>query len=123
MRDKLQRVVIVATHAEESPDKATIPFVMANAAIAMDAEATVVLQVTAVYLAMKGYARHVHAPGFPPLTELIESFLGAGGKIMVCSPCIQARNIKPEDLIPEAEVIAGATLISEVLSATNVMCY
>ncbi len=123
MSDKPDKLVIIATHAEESPDKATIPFVMGSAALAMDVDVSIILQVTGVYLALKGYADHVHAAGFPPLMELQETFFEAGGKLMVCSPCIQARKIKPEDLVPEAEVIAGASLVSEALSATNVVSY
>ena len=37
MADKL---VFVVTCADEKPDKATIPFALANSALAMDAEAT-----------------------------------------------------------------------------------
>ncbi len=120
---KAEKLVIIATHAEESPDNATIPFVMGNTALAMDMEATVILQITGVYLAFKGYADHVHASGFPPLNELLQAFLEAGGRLLVCSPCIQARKIAPEDLIPQATIIAGATLVSEVASATNVVSY
>jgi len=123
MNDKPEKLVIIATYAEESPDKATIPFVMGSAALAMDVDVSIILQVTGVYLALKGYADHVHAAGFPPLMELQETFFEAGGKLLVCSPCIQARKIEPEDLVPQAEVIAGATLVSEVLSATNVVSY
>lgn len=120
---KADKLVIIATHAEESPDKATIPFVMGNAALAMDVRATIILQVTGVYLAMKGYADHVHAAGFPPLSELIEAFFEAGGQIMVCSPCMSARKIAPENLIEGAMVIAGAKLVDEILSATNSLTY
>ena len=123
MNDKPDKLVIIATHAEESPDKATIPFVMGSAALVMDVEVSIILQVTGVYLAMKGYADHVHAAGFPPLIELQETFFEAGGKLMVCSPCIQARKINQEDLLSQAKVIAAATLVSEVLSATNVVSY
>jgi len=42
---------------------------------------------------------------------------------MVCSPCIQARKIDPKDLIPQAVIIAGGTIISEISSATNVVTY
>ena len=123
MNAEPDKLVIIATHAEESPDKATLPFVMGNAALAMDLEATVALQGTGVYLAMKGYADHVHAAGFPSLSELFEVFFEAGGKLMVCSPCLQARKIGEGDLIPEAKIIAGGTLVSETLSATNVVTY
>ena len=54
MSDKKEKIVIIATHAEENPDKATIPFIMGSAALAMDVEATIILQVTGVYLALKG---------------------------------------------------------------------
>ena len=118
-----QKLVIIATHAEENPDKATLPFVMGNTALAMDMEATVILQSTGVYLAYRGYAEHVHAAGFPSLTELLATYLEAGGKLMVCSPCMQARKIAPEELIQAAAIIAGATLLSEIASATNVVTY
>lgn len=118
-----QKLVIIATHAEENPDKATLPFVMGNTALAMDTEATVILQSTGVYLAYRGYAEHVHAAGFPPLAELLATFLEAGGKLMICSPCMQARKITPDELIEAATIIAGATLLNEVTSATNVVTY
>lgn len=118
-----QKLVIIATHAEENPDKATLPFVMGNTALAMDMDSTVILQSTGVYLAYRGYAEHVHAAGFPPLTELLATYLEAGGKLMVCSPCLQARKITPEELIESAVIIAGATLIGEIASATNVVTY
>lgn len=118
-----QKLVIIATHAEENPDKATLPFVMGNTALAMDMDSTVILQSTGVYLAYRGYAEHVHAAGFPPLTELLATYLEAGGKLMVCSPCLEARKITPEELIEPAVIIAGATLINEIASATNVVTY
>ncbi|MFC1823991.1 DsrE family protein [Thermodesulfobacteriota bacterium] len=123
MGNEAKKLVIVGTHAEENPDKATLPFVVGSAGLAMDTEVVVILQSTAVYLAMKGYADHVHAAGFPPLTELYEAFFEAGGKLMVCSPCLQARKIDPGDLIDQSTVIAGATLVNETLSATSVLCY
>ncbi|CAB5091490.1 hypothetical protein D3OALGA1CA_926 [Olavius algarvensis associated proteobacterium Delta 3] len=62
-----KKLLIIGTHAEESPDKATIPFVIGNAAFAMETEAVVILQSTAVYIAMKGYADMCMQQGFRPL--------------------------------------------------------
>lgn len=121
--NEAKKLVIIGTHAEENPDKATLPFVVGSAGLSMEAEVVVILQSTAVYLAMKGYADHVHAAGFPPLTELYDAFFEAGGKLMVCSPCLQARKIDQGDLIDQSTVIAGATLVDETLSATSVICY
>jgi predicted peroxiredoxin len=123
MKKHKKKLVIIATHAEENPDMATLPFAIGNAALAMEVEVVVALQTTGVYLALRGYADHVQGAGFAPLTELLDVYFEGGGRLMVCSPCIQARNINPQDLIPQATVTAGATLVDEVLSATNVITY
>lgn len=118
-----EKIVYIATHAEEDPFKATIPFVMANAAQAMDVEAVVVLQGTSVFLAMKGYAEHVFAPNFPPLKQLMDSFLEAGGKLMVCVPCIKERKIEESDLIAGATLTAAGALTEQILGAKATVVY
>lgn len=65
----------------------------------------------------------MHAAGFPPLTDLIASFFELGGKLMVCAPCIEARKILKDDLIPEARIISGGTLVAESISADSVLTY
>ena len=123
MTEEKDTLIFVATCADEQPDRATIPFVLANAALAMDTDAIIVLQMTGVYLALQNYARHVHAAGFAPLQELMDAFQEEGGKIWICGPCIQSRQISPEDLIEGAEVISGVALIEAMTSAKNVMVY
>jgi uncharacterized protein involved in oxidation of intracellular sulfur len=120
MADKM---VFVITHADDNPDKATIPFALGNSALAMDAEATIVLQSTGVFLGKKDYARHVHAPGFPPLQELMEIFKEEGGKLYICEPCIRSRNISLEDLLEGIEVVSGPTLVDAYLDASSVAVY
>ena len=64
--------------------------------------------------------------GFPPLQELMDLYLEGGGVIYVCyvcDPCIKARQIAPEDLIPKAKIAAGATLVDAFLNAKNVLVY
>jgi len=121
--EQKEKLVYVVTKADENPESATIPFVLATTTQAMDAEAIVVLQMTGVYLALKGYAEHVHAAGLPPLQELLDAFLAEGGKLFVCSPCIQSRKIDPADLIEGSTVVAGGTLADAFLEAKNVMVY
>ena len=123
MDQKKETLIFVATCADEQPDRATIPFVLANAALAMDTDAIIVLQMTGVYLALKNYARHVHASGFAPLQELMDAFQEEGGRLWICGPCIQSRQISPDDLIEGADVISGVALIEAMTSAKNVMVY
>lgn len=63
---KEERIVVIGTHGGEDPDRATLPFVVANAALAMDVKVTVILQGEAVKLAVKGGAEKIQGIGFPP---------------------------------------------------------
>jgi len=116
-------VVIIATHGGEDPERAPFPFAMGNAAMAMDEKATIVLQGSAVFLALKGYADRVHATGFDPLKKLMTDFIELGGSILVCAPCIKERHIDQSELIEKAQVIAGGTVINECCNAKAVLSY
>ena len=117
------KLVIITTHAEEVQDKATIPFALGSAALSMGTEVVIILQSTGVHLATRGYAERVHANGFPPLIELFEVYFESGSILMVCTPCAQARKIGSEDLIANVEMISGAGLVAETLSAKTVLTY
>ncbi len=123
MSEQKDKIVYIGTYAGENPEKASLPFVLANASLAMEVEAVVALQGPAVYLAKKGYLEHVFAAGLPPLKELMESFLEQGGKLLVCVPCIRERKIDEADLIPGAEPTAAAKLTMEILSAKATLVY
>ncbi|MEZ5101748.1 MAG: DsrE family protein [Thermoleophilia bacterium] len=103
------------THAKDDADKATVAFVVANAAAASDKETVVFLSTEGVRLCQKGYADDVHEDGFAPLAELIASFVEAGGKIWVCSPCFKKRGLDEGQLVDGASIVGGAKLV-ELLS-------
>lgn len=124
MEAKVEKVLYICTYGGENPDKAHLPFVMANAALAMDIQATVVLQGNGVYLAQKGYIDHIlPGGGFPSLNELLKSFKDLGGKLLVCVPCIKARNIKESDLIEGAQTTAAGALNIEAIESSAVFVY
>jgi predicted peroxiredoxin len=118
-----EKIVYIVTHGPEDPERATFPFILATAAQAMEVEAVVAFQGTAVYLAKKGFLDHVSAAGLPKLKSLITSFLEAGGKLLVCVPCIRERNIEETDLIEGASPVAAAALIQHFLSANATLVY
>ncbi len=82
MAEAKEKLVFVDTCAAEQPEKACFPFLLANAAQAMDLEAVVVLQSDGVWLAQKGYAEKISVPGFTPLKQLIDSYVANGGKLL-----------------------------------------
>jgi predicted peroxiredoxin len=118
-----EKVLIIATHGPDDPERATFPFVMANAALVMDTEAVIVLQGAGVLLAKKGSYEHVYAAGLPPLKQLMDTFMEQGGKLLVCTPCIKERHIDESMLVENAELIAGARVIQESLQANAVLNY
>jgi uncharacterized protein involved in oxidation of intracellular sulfur len=122
---KAERILYIATCAGDAPEKAAMPFVMANAALAMDIEATVCLQGNGVHLAQKGYSEKMLSPGgFPPLSKLVADYVELGGKLLVCVPCIKERNIDEDnDLIEGASLTAGGALNMLALESKAVFVY
>jgi uncharacterized protein len=99
------------TVAKDNPDKATVAFVIANAAAASDKDTVVFLSTEGVRLAVKGYADDIAEEGFAPLKDLMTSFAAAGGKIYVCSPCFKRRKLDETALVPGAAIVGGAKLV------------
>ena len=118
-----EKIVIIGTHGGDAPDLAGLAGVVANAALAMDVKTTVILQGDAVTLAVKGAGGNIQGIGFPPLKELMASYFGQGGKLLLCTPCIKGRNIAPETLVAEGSLIAGARVVQECLEAKAVLNY
>ena len=120
---EVEKMVYIVTHAGEDPERATFPFMLATAAQAMEVEVVVALQGVSVFLAKKGYLEHVAAAGLPALKDLVGKYLEAGGKLLICTPCIRERHIEESDLIQGAELIAAARLNQEILSANATLVY
>jgi uncharacterized protein len=107
---------VTLTAAKNDADKATVAFVVANAAVASDKETMVFISVEGVRLSQQGYADDIREEGFAPLKELMDNFAKAGGKIWVCSPCFKKRKLDETKLVAGATVVGGAKLV-EFLSA------
>ena len=118
-----EKLVFMVLHGPSHPEHATIPFVMAGAALASDVEVVLGFQADGVELVRVGGADAVAAPGFPPLAKLMKDVRDLGGKLLVCGPCVKSREIAPEDLVEGAEIVAAGRFIAEITSATNSLVY
>ncbi|RSK57593.1 DsrE family protein [Bacillus canaveralius] len=105
------KFLVSLTNANNDPDKATVGFVVANAAVASGQETVVFLNVEGAFLASKGYADEIHEEGFAPLKQLMDQFIEAGGTVWVCSPCFKKRNLEEDNLIEGATIVGGAKLV------------
>ena len=118
-----EKLVFMVTHGVDHPEHATIPFVMAGAALASDVEVVLGFQADAVELMKAGVAETVSAPGFPPLEKLLHDVRDLGAALLVCSPCLKSRGITADQLVEGAEIVAAGRFVAEITSATNALTY
>jgi len=118
-----KKITYIATCGEDNPEKATIPFILANGAMAMEVTPVIVLQSNAVMLAVKGFAENVHFKDGISLKQLITNYTEAGYKLLLCGPCVEKRNLSEKDFIDGAMVVGAARVTEEVLTSVNVLTY
>ena len=124
MAEKEKKILYIGTRADDDPEKAAMPFVMACAALAMGIKATIALQGNAVYLAQKGYAaKMLPGGGFPHMKELLANFMELGGELKVCVPCIESRHIEESELVEGSQMTGAGALNVEAIEADAVMVY
>ena len=111
------------THSKDNTDKATVAFVIANAAVGSDQDTLVFLSTEGVRLAVNGYADDIHEDGFAPLKELMTNFAEVGGTIYVCSPCFKKRDLDENNLVPGAKIVGGAKLVEFLAGGTPSVSY
>lgn len=111
------------TCARDNTDKATVAFVIANAAVASEKETIVFLSVEGVRLSQKGFTDGIHEEGFAPLGDLVANFVKAGGKILVCSPCFKKRGLDEGILVDGAVIVGGAKLVEFLSQGAPAVCY
>jgi uncharacterized protein len=111
------------TCAKDDPDRATVAFVVANAALGSGKETVVFLSTEAVRLAEQGYPDDIHEEGFSPLKTLMNSFIEAGGTIYVCAPCFKKRKLDEGKVEKGAQIVGGAKLVEFLSEGTPCISY
>ncbi len=89
-------VVILATGNEDAGKRATLAFSAACSAMAMDMNPHVFLVGDGSFWAYEGHTHGIHAPGFPPLEELVSNYIELEGKLYICSACDQVCGLLPD---------------------------
>ena len=118
-----EKMCVCLSFSKDNADKATVAFVVANAAAASNKETLVFLSTEGVRLAVTGYADDIKEEGFSPLKDLMKSFVEAGGKIWACSPCMKKRGLAESPLVPGATIVGGAKLVEFLSGGTPCFSY
>ncbi len=104
---------VTLTNCKNDPDKATVAFVVANAALGSEKDTMVFLSSDGVWACDKSTVDSINiGEPFAPLKELVAKFIENGGKLLVCTPCLTKRGIGEDDIIEGAEAAGGAALVA-----------
>ena len=107
--------LINSSFGPEDPERATVPFILACTA-AGRGPTMAFLTGDALNLVVKGRTAEVTAPGYAPVADLIDEFVGKGGQIIVCRVCAKVMDVTEDDLI-EGAAIGGAPDTMDFLEA------
>jgi len=102
------KVLINLATGLEDPERVTVAFLVAGAALDRGREVAMFLTKEAVRLGLPGHAEVVACDGCPPLARLFEQFAQGGGELLVCPICVNARQLDAESFVGNAR-LAGAT--------------
>jgi predicted peroxiredoxin len=112
MSDHERKVVVNLATGLEDPERVTVAFLVAGAAASQGRDVAMFLTKDAVRLGLPGTAEGVACDGCPPLERLFAQYAEAGGQLLVCPICFQARKLDEGQLVGNAR-IAGATPLWE----------
>ncbi len=98
----------------EDPERVTVAFLVAGAALERGDEVAMFLTKEAVRLALPGHASGVACEGCPPIDKLFDQFATGGGELLPCPICVDSRGLDAEEFVANARV-AGATPMLEWL--------
>jgi predicted peroxiredoxin len=115
------KILVHCTHGKDNPERALLPFIVANVAASADQEAVVLLTIDGVWAATRGYAEGVSKDGFPPLAEVIKSYVANGGQIWACGTCTKPRGITATDLIEGAQIVTAARVVEHMTSGVTTL--
>jgi len=111
MPDTSKVVINLATGLEDG-ERVTVALLVGGAALEQGKQVTMFLTKEAVRVALPGYAAGTACDGCPPLERLLEQFAAAGGQLLVCPICFNARKLSESEIAANAK-LGGATPLWE----------
>jgi len=107
-----KKLLIVATHSFDAPERAGAALSIANTAVANGMDVVIFTINEGVLLVKKGFPETItEQKAFPPVKDLIASLVEEGQKFYACTPCANQFGVKPEEFIPNTELAGAQTLL------------
>jgi len=116
--------LVVLRTGLNAPGQVRAAFMYASLAAAMGQETIVYCVQEGADAAKKDAAeKDTSSQGGPTISQRIAEALDMGVRLAVCEQTASARNIHAEDLIPEAVLIGGASLIDYAIRARGTLTF
>ncbi|MFM8971117.1 MAG: peroxiredoxin [Actinomycetota bacterium] len=100
----MQRAVVSLTTGLEDAEKVTVALLVAVGAAESGRPTLMVLTKEAVRLALDGFATGVACEGCPPIPDLLARLEAAGGELLVCPICFDAKKLDASSLVSNARL-------------------
>jgi predicted peroxiredoxin len=115
MTNESRNLVVVITHGIDH-ELSSVGLTIARAGITAGMKVSLFLTSAGVDLVRRGAAETTHVKPIDPLGDMFRDFLGRGGVIWACPPCVKSRGYTQDSLI-EGVVISGAPPMHEQIKA------
>ena len=113
MAEQSRELVVTITHGTDH-ELSSVGFTIANGGITAGLKVAVFLTSGGVDLVRKKASDTTQVKPLDPLADLIRDFIGRGGALYACTPCVKARGYEQGDFV-EGVTIAGSSVIHERL--------
>jgi predicted peroxiredoxin len=100
----MSRTAISLTTGLEDPERVTIALLVALGAAEAGRPTSMFLTKEAVRLATTGIAVGTACDGCPPIPDLMKRYQDAGGELLVCPICFNARHLDEAALVSHARL-------------------
>ncbi|WP_226345541.1 DsrE family protein [Agilicoccus flavus] len=98
----MSKAAISLTTGLEDSERVTVALLVAVGDAESGRDTTMFLTKEAVRLAVTGVARGVACDGCPPIPTLLSRYAAAGGTMIVCGICVDAKGLDPTTFVDNA---------------------
>ena len=116
------KAVVSLTTGLEDSEKVMVAFLVAVGAAEEGRQTLMFLTKEAVRLALHGVATGTACDGCPSLQSLLERYIAAGGRFLVCPVCFESKQLDKAELVAGAE-IGGTVLLWKWIGDDNVVTF
>jgi predicted peroxiredoxin len=117
------KVLVNLATGMEDPERVTVAFLVAGAALDQGHEVVIWTTKDAVRLGLPGEAVGEACEGCPPLERLFQQFQDGGGKLWLCPICLDARKLGDAEKVANAEVVGSTPMWQWAGDDTTVFSY